>query len=127
MKTTDLKINWPKTFALTVLTALLFWGYSCQPTVKSLIHPGQMITRPELQVELDTITATAEFRMAELDKQQQFQDVIFKNALLMVETGTINPLGIITLLTGLYGIARGGQDVKNRIKNKTKTNTNSSG
>lgn len=112
----DLIQNWPKTIALIVLTALLFWGFGCPPQVKSLIQPGQMITRPELQVELDSIIATAEFRMADLDRQQQFRDVIFKNALLMIETGTINPLGIITLLTGLYGVSRGAKDIKDRIK-----------
>lgn len=116
MKISDFVQNWPKTIALIVLTGLLFWGFGCPPQVRSLIHPGQMVTRPELQVELDTITATAEFRLADLEKQQQFRDIIFKNALLMVETGTINPLGIITLLTGLYGISRGVKDAKDRIK-----------
>ncbi len=118
MKIADLQINWPKTTALIVLTALLFFAHSCQPTVKSLIHPGGMVTRPELQIELDTITATAEFRLAELKRQQAFRDVIFKNALLMLETGSMNPAGIITLLAGLYGIARGTTDIKNRVKKK---------
>lgn len=118
----DVIQNWPKTIAIIALTALLFWGYSCQPEVRSLIYPGVMVTRPELQVELDTIVATAEFRLTELDKQQQFRDIIFKNAMLMVETGTINPLGIITLLTGLYGITRGAKDIKDRVKkNSNKT------
>jgi len=119
MKISDLVQNWPKTIALIVLTALLFWGYSCQPQAESLIHPGEKVLRGELQIELDTIIAKAEFRMAELDKQEAFRDLIFQNALLVVETGTMNPAGIITLLAGLYGIARGGQDIKNRIKNKS--------
>ncbi|GAH84619.1 unnamed protein product, partial [marine sediment metagenome] len=93
-------------------------GYSCQPEVRSLIHPDQKVTRPELQIELDSIIATAEFRMAQLDRQEAFRDVIFKNAMLMAETGTINPLGIITLLTGLYGITRGAKDIKDRVKKK---------
>jgi len=118
MKVSDLKINWPRAFAIIALTALLFWGYSCEPKVPSLITDGKKVTRPELQIELDTITSTAEFRLAELDKQQQFQDVIFKNALLMLETGTMNPAGIITLLAGLYGIGRGVKDVKDRVKKK---------
>lgn len=122
LKISDFVQNWPKTIAILVLTALLFWGYSCQPQVRSLIHPDQKVTRPQLQVELDTIIATAEFRMADLDRQDAFRDIIFKNALLMVETGTINPLGIITLLTGLYGVTRGVKDVKDRIKkNNNKT------
>lgn len=122
MKISDLVQNWPKTIALIILTALLFWGYSCQPEVRSLIHPDQKVTRPELQIELDSIIATAEFRMAQLDRQEAFRDVIFKNALLMAETGTLNPLGILTLLTGLYGVTRGAKDIKDRVKkNSNKT------
>lgn len=114
----DLIQNWPKTIAIIVLTALLFWGYSCQPETKSLLHPGEKVTRPELQIELDSIVATAEYRMAELDQQEAFRDLIFQNALVVVETGTMNPAGILTLLAGLYGILRAGKDVKDRIKIK---------
>lgn len=121
MKITELVQNWPKLISIVVLTALLFWGYSCQSEVKSLIKPNEKVTRPELQVELDTIIATAEFRMADLDRQDQFRDIIFKNAMLMVETGTINPIGIITLLTSLYGISRGGSDIVKRVRKKPNT------
>lgn len=119
MKISDLEINWPKTIAIVALTALLFYGHGCEPKVRSLIQPGQMISRAELQIELDSIIATAEYRMAELAKQEAFQDVIFKNVLLMAESGTINPLGVITLLAGLYGVARGTQDIKNKVKKKS--------
>ena len=60
-------------------------------------------------------------RLAELDKQQQFQDIIFKNAVLMAESGSMNPIGIITLLAGLYGVARGTQDLKNKVKKNNST------
>lgn len=118
MKLSDLSINWPKTIALITLTVLLFWGYGCPSRVPSLITNGKNITRPELQIELDTIIATAEFRLAELDRQDQFRDIIFKNAMLMVEGGTMNPIGIITLLAGLYGVSRGAKDLKDRVKKK---------
>lgn len=121
MKISDLEINWPKTIALFVLTGLLFWGYACQPQVTSLVHPGVKITRPELQIELDAIIATAEYRLTELNKQQAFQDIIFKNAMLMAETGPVNPLGILTLLAGLYGVARGTKDLKDRVQKKNRT------
>ena len=117
-KISDFEINWPKSIALIVLTALLFLGHSCQPETRSLIYPGEKVTRPELQIELDTIVNTAEVRMADLDRQEAFRDLIFKNALVIVETGTLNPLGIITLLTGLYGITRGVQDVKKKVGSK---------
>lgn len=116
MKISDFEINWPKSIALIALTILLFIGHSCAPETLSLVHPGEKVTRPELQIELTAIMSTAEIRMADLDRQEAFRDLIFKNALVIVETGTLNPLGIITLLTGLYGITRGAQDIKKKVK-----------
>lgn len=118
MKIADLEIHWPKTLALIAMTGFLFWGFACPPKTKSLITPNKKITRPELQIELDTIIATAEFRIADLEQQQQFRDIIFKNALLMVDGGTINPVGVITMLAGLYGLTRGAKDIKDKVKKK---------
>lgn len=120
LEISDLIQNWPKTIALIALTALLFWGYGCPSKTRSLITDGKMVTRPELHIELDSIIGTAEFRLADLDQQDQFRDIIFNNALIAFENGSVNPVGILTLLTGLYGVTRGAQDVKNRVKNKSK-------
>jgi hypothetical protein len=114
----NISANWPKTFSLLVLTALLFWGYGCPAKTVSLLDPQQRVTRPELQIELDTLIASAEYRMAELEKQDRFRDLIFDNALVMVESGSLNPAGILTLLAGLYGVAHGVKDIKNRLKPK---------
>lgn len=119
-KISDIIQNWPKTIALVVLTVLLFWGYGCPSKVRSLVNDGQMVTRSELQIELKSIISTAEFRIATLDERDRFRDIIFKNFLLMAETGTMNPAGIITLLMTLYGATRGAQDIKNRVKKNSK-------
>lgn len=119
MKLTDLSKNWSNTIAIVLLTGLLFWGFGCPPRTPSLLVEGKKVTRPELQIELDSIIATAEFRLAELDKQEQVRDLIFKNALLMVETGSINPVGIITMLAGLYGVIHAGKHLKDRIEKKS--------
>lgn len=113
--------NWPKTIAILVLTAILFWGYGCPPRTESLLADGKKVTMGELQMELDSIIATAEYRVADLKRQQAFRDVIYNNALLMVEGGAINPVGIITMLAGLYGVARGGSDIVQKVKKKSAT------
>lgn len=123
MKISDLTNNVPKAIAIALLTVFLFWGWGCPSKVPSLLDSQKRITRPELQVELDTIIATAEFRLADLDRQDQFRDIIFKNALLMVEGGTLNPLGIITMFAGLYGVTRGGSDIIKKVKKKQGTTT----
>jgi len=118
MKISELSDNWPKVFALTVLTALLFWGYGCPPKAQSILHPGKKLTRPELQIELDTIIATIEFRMSDLEEQERIRNLVFKNALVMVDGGTLNPVGVITGLAALYGAMSAGKQVKDRIKKK---------
>jgi len=122
MKLSGIVDNWPKTIAIVLLTVFLFWGYGCPSRVPSLMYPAKQITRPELQIELDSIIATAEYRLAALDSQDRFKDIIFKNAMLMVETGTMNPAGIITLLLSLYGVTRGVKDVKDKIVKKKNNN-----
>lgn len=107
------------TVALMLLTGFLFWGFACPARTPSLLVEGKKVTRPELQIELDSIIQTAEYRMADLDRQEQIRDFVFKNALIMIETGTVNPIGIITLLAGLYGIAHGAKHLKDRIEKKS--------
>lgn len=122
MKTSDIVQDWPKLIALTLLTAFLFWGFACPSTVPSLFNNDKKVTRPELQIELDTIIATAEFRLADLDRQDAFRDIIFKNAMLMVEGGAVNPIGILTMLAGIYGVTRGVKDVKDKVIAKRNAN-----
>lgn len=115
----NLTNNWPRTIAFAIITVLLFWTYGCPPKVESLSDPGRMVTRPELQIELNMFIASAEYRMADLDKQDAFRNVIFRNALVLIDGGTINPLGIITGVAAIYGLGTAGKQVKDKIKKKT--------
>lgn len=118
-KISDLSENWPRTVAIVLLIVFLLWGFGCPPRTESLVVDGKKVTMAELQIELDSIIATAEYRVADLERQQQFRDIIFKNALLMVESGTLNPIGIATMLAGIYGVTRGAKDIKDRVKKKS--------
>lgn len=118
MKLTDLVDDGPKTITLIVLTGLLFWAWGCPATTPSLIEPGRNVTRPELQIELNSIVATAEFRMADLDRQDQMRDIIFQNALLIVDGGTLNPAGVLSGMAALYGLLTGANQIKKKIAKK---------
>lgn len=96
---------------------------SCPPTTQSLLEPAKKVTRAELQLELDTLIATAQIRKADLDQQEAIRNIILKNALVMVETGTFSPLGIATALFAFYGIGSAATKTKDAIK-KHKTNAN---
>jgi len=123
MKTLDYVDNWPKLLAILALTGFLFWGYGCPSKVESLTIDGKMITRPELQIEMDTFTATAKYRLSQLDQQDAFRNVIFENAFAMAKGNGVNPVGIITLLAGLYGLTRAGKDLKDKVIATKKANS----
>lgn len=115
-----LKDKWPLYAVMIGANALMLFCTACPSKTTSLITPGKKVTRPELQIELDSIIATAEFRVTDLDKQDAFRNIIMKNALIMVETGTFNPIGIATGLFAAYGIGNAASKVKKSVKKKTK-------
>lgn len=121
MTLTKLITNWPKAITILVVSLLLFWATSCPPRVQSLLDKNKQVTRPELQIELDQITATAEYRLADLARQQAVRDLIFKNALLMVESGGLNPVGLLTGVAAIYGIATAGKQVKDKVVKEKNT------
>lgn len=116
-----LKDKWLLWTVMALANILLLSLASCPPTTQSLLVDGKKITRPELQLELDTIVGTAQLRLADLDRQQEIRDLILKNALIMVETGTFNPFGIATALFAFYGIATGVNTAKNKLIKKKPT------
>lgn len=113
--------NLPKSIAISVSFFLLFWAQGCPPKVESLLNEQKLVTGPELQLELDTILAKADLRMADLEKQQRFRNLVLQNALLIVEGGTVNPVGLITAVAAIYGLGTFGRDTKNYVKKKRET------
>ncbi len=114
-----LKEKWPMYLVMIAANILLVFVSSCPPTTQSLVHNGKKVTRPELQLELNIIMTTAEYRIADLDKQQEFRDFILKNALIMIETGTFNPVGTATALLAFYGVGTIATAGVKKLKKKT--------
>ena len=90
----------------------------CPPRVMSLLDETRQITGPELQIELDMIIAQAELRFLDLNKQQQLRDIVTKNALVMIEGGTINPTGLITGALAVIGLMTAGKKTVQAVKKK---------
>ena len=67
--------------AFILTPATVVWISGCPSQTSSLINPTQKVTRPELQIELDTILATAEVRFADLQQQDRFKQILFENAI----------------------------------------------
>lgn len=128
MNLMDLKVFFNKlkpfsaeiTMALLILVSL-FWTYGCESKVRPLNGSAVRVTREELQTELNTYLALAEIRFDELDKQDQFKQILFNNAVIFAQTGGVNPLGVITSLAALFGIGATVDNIRTRKKLSTQT------
>lgn len=113
-----MKENWPLTIAMVAVNVLILFALSCPPRVTSLLEPANKVTRAELQLELDTLIAQTEIKMADLDRQEQIRRIILENAMMMVQAGAFNPLGLATALFAFYGIGTAANKTKNYAKKK---------
>ena len=95
--------------------ALLIWFCCCESRVPSIRNPNTSVTRDELNTEIEGILSSAEAKYSNLDKQDDLKKLLSDNALLVLQGGTINPVGVITTILGILGI---GAVVDNRRKDK---------
>ena len=114
------KINWPKMLSVVAAVLFLVWAVGCQPTVPSLRNPGTNVTAPQLQVEMEALLAQFDIRKASLEEQEKFRKLLFDNALLVADGGTLNPIGILTSLLAFYGVGSAANDTRKAVK-KLKT------
>lgn len=108
--------------AIAVILALLVWFYGCESKVASLSDPAKQVTRAELKIELDTILASAEHRYSQLDKQDALRQAIVEHALIVGQTGALNPYGLIALVAGALGVGATVDNVRKRAEIKNLKN-----
>ena len=112
--------------ALLICAGLMVWTIGCESKVGSLIEPAKLVTREELQLEIEQEQARlenelamlqnqAEVKFGKLDREDAIKRQLLEFGLVAAETGTVNPAGLIGLLTGILGV---GVIVDNRIKDK---------
>jgi len=107
-------------FLITVLVTVgtLVFLYGCPPKTQSLVASNKLVNRQELQLELDQLIGLAQLRMTDLDKQEELRAVILQNALILVQGQPFNPLGLLTGVAAIYGIAQGGSNIGKIVKGK---------
>lgn len=114
-------MNWLKehsagVFTIILTVVMIVYIVGCEPKVRSLNDRQQMVTRQELQFELEHILETAELRMADLSRQEQFRNLVLQNALLILQGTPFNPVGLVTAVAALYGIGQAGTKVTKTVK-----------
>ena len=84
--------------------AVLIFAHGCESEVPSIINPAQRVSREELEIEVETFLAIADIRFADLNKQDEFRDEIFKHASLWAQGGIVNPVGLALSLASIIGV-----------------------
>jgi len=120
IKISELKEPWPTLITVAIMFGVVLYVVGCPPKVESLQNPDTKVTRGQLAAELAMIMNSAEYKMAQLDEQEQFRDLILQNALLVVEGGTLNPVGLITGALAIYGAGGLTKKTAIAIKHKAK-------
>lgn len=118
-------LNWIKKQGVTIAAVLVTAGfvlylYGCESKVKSLNDRDYMVSRLELQEELDHIISMAQIRFANLDQQDKLKNLLMQNALIIAQGQPFNPVGIITGFAALYGIGQAGSKVTKSVNNVRK-------
>lgn len=122
--------NWIKKHSTVIVSVLITVGfllycYSCESKVKSFNHDGQMVTRQELQLELNNFVNLAQIRFLDLDRQDQIKALILQNAMVLVQGSPFNPAGLLTGIAAIYGISQASVNVSrtvNNVRKKRKVN-----
>lgn len=114
-----------QTIAVIVTCLLLIWFYGCESTCQSLIDPTKKLNAIELQGELDLILAKAENGRASIEQQEQLKKTILQQAIIAAQTGTINPIALLTSVGTILGIGATVDNVRKRKEIKTLHNSNS--
>lgn len=102
------------TYVITI--GVLIYIYGCESKVRSMLDNRRLINRQELQLELDQFMGLVQVRLADLDKQDQFRALILQNALILVQGQPFNPLGLLTGIGAIYGVAQATSNITKTIK-----------
>lgn len=111
--------------AVLIVVGLMVWTFGCDSEVTSPIS-GNMVSRVELELEvdiavsqfeaeLDNLQKQAALQFADLDRQDEIKRKLFEFAALTAQSGTFNPIGLVTLAGTIMGMGLG---IDNRIKDK---------
>lgn len=99
--------------SVVIVVGLLIWSYGCESRVVSLSNSAVMVTRAELEVEIDTFMNTAEVRLSDLERQDEIKRKLFEFAAVAAESGTVNRSTVLSLISW---ILFGGLLIDNRRK-----------
>lgn len=100
--------------SLVVCVILTIWFYGCQPQTASPFDPDTKITREQLDIDVKAMADKIALAYMDIQKQEQIRAAILNAGLAYIKGEGLNPIGLVTTLTGILGL---GAVLDNRRKN----------
>lgn len=108
-----------QTISVIVCLILAASFFGCQQKTESMLTPGKMITRIELDNEVEFILRSAESKAMTMQQQKMIQDILFQAAITTAKTGSFSYLPLITSLGTILGIGATVDNVRKRKEIKS--------
>ena len=113
-----IKANLHFIITAAILLLLLYYIVGCEPTAQSMLDADRQVTGDILMQEFKLIAATYEKRIADIELQQKIRNMLLQESLTLANTGQLNPVGIITSLMSIFGVAATADAVRSRNRLK---------
>lgn len=112
-----------KALALALIVILLIYFFGCDAKTTSVLDPPKKVTKEELRAELDLFVANFETKFRNIERQEAFKEALFNAALIMYQTGNVDPVGVVITLAGIFGVGSTVDTVRLRKKIKKDNGT----
>ena len=91
--------------SMALVLAICLWNFGCESKVASP-RTGQMVTRVELQLEIEHFIKEVELKIVDLDKQDAVKRELLNIGIVVAESGvnSVNPIGMVLTISGLLGM-----------------------
>lgn len=101
----------------SVTIGVFVFLYACESRVRSLDGSKRLVSRAELNAQLNHYLDTVDIRFASLDRQDKLRSLILNNAMIVIQGNPFNPIGMLTGVLSLYGITQAAKNTTGVIKN----------
>lgn len=103
-----------QSISIAIVLILLLSIYGCPSTVESIRKPGTRINRSELENEVNYLLMMAEAKALQLNQQDELKNTLYQIGLTTAQTGTFNPIGLITTIAGIVGVGATADNIRKR-------------
>ena len=113
-----IKKNWHWLVSVNVAIFVITYAYGCEAKTKSLLNPDEKVTRSGLTTELELLESKYKASYADLDRKERIREIVLNQSLIIAQTGSVNPVGVIMSVLSVLGIGVAADDVRLRKKIK---------